>query len=83
MGGFVVEYDQHLNAVTISNARKDADEVQLSWATRLNLSYTIEWTEDLGAPWTFLTTVVGNGAVMSLDDFLAGGRRFYRAVAPQ
>lgn len=79
--GFVVEYDRHPNAVTLSIARKGADEVQLSWASRLNLSYTIEWTEDLGTPWTLLTKVVGNGAVVSVDDSLAG-RRFYRCVAP-
>jgi hypothetical protein len=81
--GFVVEYDRHPNAITLYIARKDADEVQLSWASRLNVSYSIEWTEDLGSQWTLLTTVTGNGATLIVDDFLAGNRRFYRCAAPQ
>jgi hypothetical protein len=80
--GFIVEYDRHPNAVTLTVTRKDADEIQLSWASRLNVTYTIEWTEDLGGQWTILTYVVGNGTTRTVDDFLAG-RKFYRCAAPQ
>jgi hypothetical protein len=81
--GFVVEYDRHPNAVTLSIARKDADAVQLSWVSRLNVSYTIESTEDLGGAWTPLTTVVGTGATLAVNDVLTERRRFYRCVVPQ
>src|SRR6185436_5173756 len=62
--GFAVEYDQHPNAIALSIVRKDIDEIQLSWTSRLNVTYTIEWTEDLGGQWIFLSTVVGNGATV-------------------
>src|SRR5687767_12830050 len=39
--GFVVEYDRHPNAVTLVIARKDQDEVRLSWLSRVNVLYTI------------------------------------------
>jgi hypothetical protein len=78
--GFVVEYDLHPNAITLNVVIKDSDEVRLSWTSRVGVSYTIEWVEDLGGEWTLLTTVVGNGATITVDDFLVGGR-FYRCVA--
>lgn len=81
--GFVVEYDFHPNAATLSIARKNPDEVRLTWASRLNVTYTVEWTDDLGAGWTLLTSVVGTGQGISVDDFLVGNRRFYRCSAPQ
>jgi hypothetical protein len=81
--GYVVEYDLHPNAVTLSIARKDADHIELSWMSRVGVSYTIEWTGDLGGQWTLLTTVVGNGGMLTADDSLAGSRRFYRCVVPQ
>jgi hypothetical protein len=81
--GFVVEYDRHPNAVTLTVTRKDADEVRLSWVSRPNVSYTIEWTEDLGDQWTFLTNLIGTGTTLTVDDFLTGKRRSYRCAAPQ
>lgn len=80
--GFVVEYDQHPNAITLELV-KDSDEVQLSWESRLNVPYTIEWTENFGGEWNTLTTVIGNGTIVTLNDFLQGKRRFYRSAAPQ
>jgi hypothetical protein len=81
--GFAVEYDRHPNAITLFIVRKDNDEVQLSWSSRLNVPYTIEWTEDLSGQWNLLTTVTGNGATVTVDDSLAGRKRFYRSAAPQ
>jgi hypothetical protein len=81
--GFVVEYDRHPNAVTLSVTRKDADEVRLSWASRLTVTYTIEWKVDLDGQWNLLTNVVGNGSILTLDDLLAGSKKFYRCAAPQ
>ena len=81
--GFVVEYDLHPNAVTLLIARKNSDQVELSWDSRADVTYKIEWTEDLGGQWTLLTTVEGNGAAVTVDDVLAGGGKFYRCSAPQ
>ena len=81
--GFAVEYDEHPNAIRLEIMRKDSDEVQLSWASRLNVDYTIEWTEDLGGEWNTLTTVVGNGGILTVDDFVLGGGKFYRSSVQQ
>ena len=81
--GFAVEYDQHPNAITLEIVRKDGDEVQLSWASRLNVSYTIEWSEDIGGEWNTLTTVTGNGATVTVDAFISGNGRFYRSAVQQ
>ncbi|MGV3774073.1 MAG: lectin-like protein [Verrucomicrobiales bacterium] len=78
--GFIVEHNQHPNVVTLSILRKDADEVQLSWASRLNVHYTIQWTEHLGGQWNVLPTVIGNDDTLTMDDLLAGRSRFYRCV---
>jgi hypothetical protein len=80
--GFVVEYDRHPDAVTLSITRKDTDHAQLSWPSRINIAYRVEWTEDLGGQWTLLTTVLGNGATVAVDDFLTESRRIYRCAAP-
>jgi hypothetical protein len=81
--GYIVEYDLHPNAITLSVARIDADEVQLSWASRANITYTIEWVEELGGEWNFLTTVIGTGATVAVEDFVVGKSRFYRSVVAQ
>jgi hypothetical protein len=81
--GYVVEYDLHPNAILLSVMRKDNDEIQLSFTSRENVSYTIEWTEKLGSQWNFLTTVTGDGATVTVDDFVAGKARYYRSSAPQ
>ncbi|HEY6227506.1 MAG TPA: hypothetical protein VI282_10330 [Verrucomicrobiae bacterium] len=84
--GFVVEYDRHPNAVTLNIERIDTDHVRLSWACRPGMAYTIEWTEELGlaGQWTVLSSVyVFSGTATSVDDSLAGNRRFYRCVVPQ
>lgn len=78
-----MEYDQHPNAITLEIVRKDGDEVQLSWASRLNVSYTIEWSEDIGGEWNTLTTVTGNGATVTVDAFISGNGRFYRSAVQQ
>ena len=74
---------QHPDAITLSIVRKDSDEVQLSWASRPAITYTIEWTDQLAAPWNLLTNILGNGSTLTVDDPLAANKRFYRSSAPQ
>ena len=81
--GFAVEYERHPSAITLSILRKDTDEVQLSWDSRLNVLYTIEWTEDFGGQWNSLTNIVGNGTTITVDDLLSGAKRFYRSSVAQ
>lgn len=81
--GFAVEYNTHPNAISLSIVRKDADEIQLSWPSRLNISYNIQWTEDLSGEWNLLTNVIGTGAIITVDDSLAGSRRFYQSAVAQ
>ena len=81
--GFIVEYDIHPNSVSISIARKDANNIKLSWASRPNVTYTIEWCSALDGVWTTLTTLVGDGGTLTADDILTGSQKFYRCAAPQ
>lgn len=80
--GFIVEYDHHPNATTLYVAIKDSEQIQLTWPSRLNISYTIEWTDDLNGQWNVLTTIVGNGATLTVNDSLANKARYYRSSAP-
>ena len=80
--GFVVEYDLNPNAITLSIVRNGTDLVQLSWVSRPNITYTIEWAEDFGGEWNVLTNVVGNGTTVTVSDSFTANRRFYRSIVP-
>ena len=71
-----------LNAITLSIVRNGTDLVQLSWVSRPNITYTIEWAEDFGGEWNVLTNVVGNGTTVTVSDSLTANRRFYRSIVP-
>jgi hypothetical protein len=78
--GYVVEHNQHPDAVKLSIRRKDADHIQLSWHSRPNISYAIQWSEGPSGEWKPLTTIIGNESIVSADDSLAGSIRIYRCV---
>ena len=63
--------------------RKDTDEVRLSWLSRPNVTYTLEWAETLDGEWNVLTTVEGTGTTVVADDFTTAEQRFYRTAAAQ
>lgn len=82
--GFVVEYDRHPNAVTLTIERIDADHVQLSWTCRPSFTYRIEWTERLNGQWALFRTVsVFSGTTAFVDDSITENRRFYRCAVAE
>jgi hypothetical protein len=58
--------------------------ITLSFPTVSGLNYTVSWKNNLTDPaWTPLSTVPGNGTVMSVNDSLSGqNQRFYRLAVP-
>jgi len=81
--GYVVEYVQHPNVVTLHIAKVNG-HVILSWASRTNVQYTIKYTDELtNASWNTFATVNGNGITNGYADAHDNPRRFYRVSAPQ
>jgi hypothetical protein len=55
--------------------------LNLTFATFLDLSYLVEWKADLATPdWLVLTNVPGDGTVESVSTDLQSTSRFYRVV---
>lgn len=82
--GFIVEYPNHPNSVDMSVRATSRTTVELSWASRTNVPYIVEWTEVLpSAFWNPLTSVSGNGMTNVVETPSTEPRRFYRIVAPE
>jgi hypothetical protein len=55
--------------------------LNLTFATYLDLPYLVEWKADLAAPdWLVLTNLSGDGEVTSVFTDLQSTSRFYRVV---
>ncbi len=55
----------------------------LSFPTQANVNYRMYYKTNLATDtWTYLTNVLGNGAVQSLSDPGTGSLRFYKVTAP-
>jgi hypothetical protein len=81
--GYVVEYAQHPNAVTLQ-ITTNAGHLILRWASRTNVQYTVKWTDELTNGFSnTLFTVTGNGTTNSVADVHWNPKRFYRVSAPQ
>jgi hypothetical protein len=81
--GYVVEYAQHPNVVTLHINRQSTNLVRLSWDSRTNVQYTIGWTDNLSnTVWRKLTIVIGNGTTNTVDDTSGDPRRFYSVHSP-
>ena len=64
-------------------ATQSAGQIALSFPTQAGASYRVFYRTDLSSGnWTLLTTVLGNGAVKSVNDPVAGTNRFYKVTAP-
>lgn len=70
--------------ITILSPTVTASGFQLSFASDLGRSYTIDFATRLAAPdWTPFTNLLGNGAILSVEDTTAtGSLRFYRVRTP-
>jgi hypothetical protein len=56
--------------------------LQISWESRLNVQYTLQWSEACtGTNWMTLTNVAGNGATCFAFDRITELPRFYRALS--
>jgi len=53
--------------------------VRLKWLTVPNQIYKVQWSSALQG-WTELTSIVGNGTVMTVVDAVSSERRFYRLI---
>ena len=68
--------------ITLTAARSGSNVV-LSFPTQTGVNYRVFYRTDLTTgDWTLLTTALGNGAVKSVSDPLAGNSRFYKVTAP-
>ena len=84
------DWNEHVNffmlvpAVPNLTASISGPNVILSFPTVSGLNYTVQWKNNLTDPaWTPLSTVPGNGTVMSVNDSLSGqNQRFYRLAVP-
>ncbi len=80
--GFVIEYETHPNAVLLNLSRYNVNRLQLSWRSRLNIHYTVEWWKGLASTnWYPLTNVVGSGATCFVFDRISNMPRFYRVLS--
>lgn len=65
-----------------SIAAVSASEVAVEWLSQSGVAYRVEWIPALDSgTWTILTSVIGNGARMSVRDAVTEAARFYRVVA--
>ena len=80
--GFVIEYDPHPNAAFIQISLTSTNQVQLSWQSRTNVNYTVQWTAEVPAGgWSTLTNLSGSGGTNYASDAISESRRFYRVVS--
>ena len=61
--------------------RVNGDKFEISFNTQANLSYTVQYVEQLGSSWTTLVTLPGTGGVITVPDALVAGGRLYRVYA--
>jgi hypothetical protein len=61
--------------------RVNGDKFEISFNTQANLSYTVQYVEQLGSSWTTLVTLPGTGGVITVPDALVAGGRLYRVHA--
>ena len=65
------------------SAAKSGGNVIISFPTQAGVVYRVFYRDNLTAgSWTLLTTVLGDGAVKSVNDPSTATRRFYKDVAP-
>ncbi len=80
--GFVIEYDVHPNAVWLSISFLSRDTLQITWASRPDVGYTVQWAGAFASTdWNTLTNVVGTGSTCSVYDLISQSQRFYRVVS--
>jgi hypothetical protein len=72
-----------IKSARLVNSSYGAGNFSASFQSEVSVAYQVQYTTDLNAPsWTTLTTLAGDGALMSFVDSTAGGQsRFYRLVA--
>ncbi len=71
--------------VVANAARKTTGELTLTWNSRTNTQYNLQWSADLRTNrWRSLAGLTaGNGSTNSLPDSSAQPQRFYRVVTVQ
>jgi hypothetical protein len=80
--GFVMEYDHHPNAAVLNITLTATNRVELSWPSRTNVQYTVEWTTQVpGGTWISLTNVSGTGGTNYASDTISETRTFYRVLS--
>jgi hypothetical protein len=64
-------------------ATRSASNVVLSFPSQAGVNYRVFYRTNLTAGnWSFLTSVLGNGGVKSVNDVSTDNTRFYKVVAP-
>jgi hypothetical protein len=77
--GFVIEYDHHPNAALLDIRLASTNRVELSWLSRPNVQYIVEWMSQVqGSSWVSLTNVLGNGGTNYAFDSVSETGKFYR-----
>jgi hypothetical protein len=80
--GLVIEYEMQPNAVWLTIAIHDTNELQITWSSRVDVQYTVQWSEGFASTdWGTLTNVTGNGATCSVFDAISESPRFYRVLS--
>ena len=71
-------------AVSRLQIKRDATTAQLQWQGQPDFSYSVQWSQDLQAPWREdpgIKVEAKDGNVWSATDNTATKRRFYRVQA--